>query len=333
MFEISNPNSFWVPYFKTLPKSYDLPVTWGPDAMEIIKGTSLYDEIVDLRSKIDSSYEELVLPTIHKYPHILSEKIHTLQAYEWALYTIYSRQYTYEGEDGCLVPLADMINHNSELEGTNSNYYFDKDSKTFKLFVHQTYTKEEEVFISYGKKTNEQLMQCYGFFNQKATEYRFIVPPTWNFENKIRKMQILAQCNTDITGFTLHPYETPDALLSVLRILVATEEELDSVIFDKEGNYQKAISNEMIGFANEKRVYQIIDDMCQDHLDHFPTTAEEDMLLAQDLEWSPKKQAYEYRSEEKRFLKGVQQTFRQAIEELQMNGLPENRTATVVLDY
>lgn len=75
-----------------------------------------------------------------------------------------------------MVPFADLVNHRSELDGTDSNYFFDTTSRTFKVIVNERYKKGDEVYISYGRKSNEQYMLCYGFYNPLQSELRFEVP-------------------------------------------------------------------------------------------------------------------------------------------------------------
>jgi hypothetical protein len=78
---------------------------------------------------------------------------------------------THSTLQGCLVPFADLVNHRSELDGTDSNYYYDKETDTFKVIVNEHYKKGDEVFISYGRKSNEQYMLCYGFYNPLRKQF------------------------------------------------------------------------------------------------------------------------------------------------------------------
>ncbi len=59
-----------------------------------------------------------------------------------------------------MCPVIDSLNHSGDVTSSIEYEYF-KD--TFVVSTESSYEKGEQIFISYGKKTNEQLMQYYGF--------------------------------------------------------------------------------------------------------------------------------------------------------------------------
>jgi hypothetical protein len=69
-----------------------------------------------------------------------------------------------EGREPCIVPLADMINHNTEDGGCYNfaDYGFDRSTRTFRLLSYASYTKGEQVWITYGFKSNWDLLNDYG---------------------------------------------------------------------------------------------------------------------------------------------------------------------------
>jgi protein-histidine N-methyltransferase len=62
----------------------------------------------------------------------------------------------------CLVPLADMLNHNSTQ---NATYRFDNRQNNFILKTTKKIEKNEEIFINYGHKCNSRFFMNYGFIN------------------------------------------------------------------------------------------------------------------------------------------------------------------------
>ena len=63
----------------------------------------------------------------------------------------------------CLVPLADMLNHNSVQ---NATYRFDNRQNNFILKTIKKIEKNAEIFINYGHKCNSRFLMNYGFINQ-----------------------------------------------------------------------------------------------------------------------------------------------------------------------
>ncbi|KAI8104918.1 hypothetical protein M9435_000092 [Picochlorum sp. BPE23] len=59
-----------------------------------------------------------------------------------------------------MCPVIDSLNHSGNVTSSIEYEYF-KD--TFVVSTESSYEKGQQIFISYGKKTNEQLMQYYGF--------------------------------------------------------------------------------------------------------------------------------------------------------------------------
>jgi hypothetical protein len=61
-----------------------------------------------------------------------------------------------------MCPLIDMFNHKSTCASEASFNYF---SGSFELST-QAYAAGDEIFISYGKQSNDRLLQYYGFVEQ-----------------------------------------------------------------------------------------------------------------------------------------------------------------------
>eukprot|EP01038_Epipyxis_sp_PR26KG_P012355 gene12355-16569_t len=58
-----------------------------------------------------------------------------------------------------MCPIIDMFNHNSAKSSDVSYNYF---SNTFELTT-ESYDKEEQIFVNYGKQSNDRFLQYYGF--------------------------------------------------------------------------------------------------------------------------------------------------------------------------
>ena len=60
-----------------------------------------------------------------------------------------------------LCPVVDMFNHRSTAKADVSYNYF---TNQFEVRIDSGYQAGEQVFISYGKQSNDRLLQYYGIF-------------------------------------------------------------------------------------------------------------------------------------------------------------------------
>ena len=63
-----------------------------------------------------------------------------------------------------MCPIIDSLNHDGKVSSSIEYEYF-KD--TFVVSTNRRYSKGSQIFISYGEKTNEQLLQYYGFIEKE----------------------------------------------------------------------------------------------------------------------------------------------------------------------
>jgi SET domain-containing protein len=62
---------------------------------------------------------------------------------------------TRQFEGGVLIPLLDLFNHS--LPEKNGIWYFNDESKTVKLQAAKRIAKGDEIFVSYGMRTSQEL--------------------------------------------------------------------------------------------------------------------------------------------------------------------------------
>lgn len=74
-----------------------------------------------------------------------------------------------------ICPLIDMCNHNGITTSANVAYEFFADA--YSLSATQPLNSAQEVFISYGSRSNDQLLQYYGFVEPDNPHDVYIMPP------------------------------------------------------------------------------------------------------------------------------------------------------------
>ncbi|KAM1016184.1 hypothetical protein ACFX13_046648 [Malus domestica] len=68
-----------------------------------------------------------------------------------------------------LVPWADMLNHSCKVDAFLD---YDKSSQGVVFSTDEAYEPGEQVFISYGKKSNGEILLSYGFAPREGTNPR-----------------------------------------------------------------------------------------------------------------------------------------------------------------
>lgn len=79
-----------------------------------------------------------------------------------------------------ICPIIDMANHNSLRATANVAYeYF---ANTYSLSITSTVPSNSELFISYGTRSNDQLLQYYGFIEEDNPHDTYVMPPLRNWD-------------------------------------------------------------------------------------------------------------------------------------------------------
>ncbi|GKD59060.1 ribulose-1,5-bisphosphate carboxylase/oxygenase large subunit N-methyltransferase, chloroplastic [Tanacetum coccineum] len=91
-----------------------------------------------------------------------------METFRWSFGILFSRLVRLPSLDGrvALVPWADMLNHSCDVE-TFLDY--DKSTKGVVFTTDRPYQPGEQVFISYGRKSNGELLLSYGFVPRQGT--------------------------------------------------------------------------------------------------------------------------------------------------------------------
>lgn len=172
--------SFWKTYFETLPSEKDLDIffRWSIFDSFFLKGSKINFSLLYLREKIRSQFFRINNIVFEKNPILYPKTVFNIESWEWALSLLFSRSiFLSKSQELTMVPYADFLNHNPF-----STSYIDAKEIPFSDFLEiamysdKPYNKFDQVFTTYGPKTNLELLLLYGFILERnpfdSTEIR-----------------------------------------------------------------------------------------------------------------------------------------------------------------
>jgi len=233
-----------------------------------------------------------------------------------------------QGETLALVPYADLINHSPYSQAyldarEKGDWLFKSGTEEVVLYADRNYRKMEQIYISYGQKSNAELLLLYGFalernpFNSVdvTVSIKSLLTNT-NTDNQDNnsvsgggdplaeeKMDFLRNVKRDTTvEFPCYADRYPTEMLEYLRLMMMTPEDTRGRPL-KDFDYTRTISA-----ANEASVLFSVVDAIKRQLSLYPTTEEQDAEIIKDramfrlLSYN-QRMAVRHRRNEKRLLK------------------------------
>ena len=105
----SDPDNFFAPYYKLLPKDYrNFPIFWTNEMLSWLSGSTLVSDIRDRKATLRADYDELCRVSA------LFASTHSFEAFLEVRTAVGSRNFgiRIDGEKStAMVPFADMLNH------------------------------------------------------------------------------------------------------------------------------------------------------------------------------------------------------------------------------
>eukprot|EP00276_Gloeochaete_wittrockiana_P008005 CAMPEP_0184644264 /NCGR_PEP_ID=MMETSP0308-20130426/1017_1 /TAXON_ID=38269 /ORGANISM="Gloeochaete witrockiana, Strain SAG 46.84" /LENGTH=351 /DNA_ID=CAMNT_0027072701 /DNA_START=444 /DNA_END=1499 /DNA_ORIENTATION=+ len=154
--------SFWAPYINILPDSVDLTIFWPEDVViKLLQGSPALTATRRLRAQVDAAWNDIRTVLLPQFPKLFPSAVFHQTSFEWAFSMVVSRAVFLQSRNCiAMVPFADMLNHS---DASNKFLYFDPRAKSVRLRANRDYEPGEQVFVSYGQKSNAELLVGYGF--------------------------------------------------------------------------------------------------------------------------------------------------------------------------
>ncbi|MCQ2818149.1 MAG: SET domain-containing protein-lysine N-methyltransferase [archaeon] len=278
-------NEKWKFYFDLFPKDFsNFPLFYKDKDLELLKGSSFLPQIYEKKIEIKKDYEKLC------------EKISGFNKFSFnkflkARMLISSRIFGLTIDNVCtnvLAPFADLLNHKRPRQ---TQWYYDNNLNSFMISALTDISQGEEVYDSYGQKSNSRFLLYYGFCleDNEINEYRLTI----NFPDNIPMYSIKRQLIESEFDFTSRKFNLVDnifesdlfELLSYLRFLLfdGDIELLYNSINASQSYFYEDISKNFyyvtpIDKDLEIRVLKYLQFLCRDALRKFPTRLEEDKI-------------------------------------------------------
>ncbi|KAJ3694732.1 hypothetical protein LUZ60_000109 [Juncus effusus] len=161
--------SKWNSYISALPRQPYSLLYWTRSELDaFLVASPIRERAIQRTNDVTDTYKDLRVRIFSKYPDLFPEEVYNMDTFLWSFGILFSRMVRLPSMDEkvALVPWADMLNHSSEVE-TFLDY--DKSSQGIVFTTDRPYQPGEQVFISYGKKSNGELLLSYGFVPKEGS--------------------------------------------------------------------------------------------------------------------------------------------------------------------
>ncbi|KAK6481367.1 actin-histidine N-methyltransferase-like [Huso huso] len=288
--ERADPNSFWLPYIKTLPSEYDTPLYFEEEEVHYLQSAQAINDVYSQYKNTARQYAYFykVIQTHPNASKLPLKDAFTFDDYRWAVSSVMTRQNQIPTEDGnrvtlALIPLWDMCNHTNGLITTGYNLEDDR----CECVALQDYKADEQIYIFYGTRSNAEFVIHNGFFFDNNSHDRVKIKLGVSKSERLyaMKAEVLARAGIPSSSiFALHCSEPPISaqLLAFLRVFCMSEDELKEYLVGEHaidkiftlGNAEFPVS-----WDNEIKLWTFLETRAALLLKTYKTTSEADRSL------------------------------------------------------
>lgn len=307
-------DSPWFLYLQQLPRRYTLLAHFLPEECLELQD----DEAINLCRKcrdVDRENWKQVHPYLGRL--ISNVKLRSFQAWLWATATLDSRTMFIEDDSaGVLTPIGDLFNYapppspylrtpeeflgfNVDTKGNHSKPSqenkagygtYDAQSKQYHIITCSEYKKGDQIFLCYGKYTNLELLQFYGFMMEQNEHDQHSLS-SWDLRDCCECMGLpstnLAVLITGCPSWNL-------AVLLRAQGLKNTQISGSAL--------QTLLSGASVSKESDALAFKLYVDICRRKLRSYPTTITDDHELLSVASSEKKALAISWRMHQKRML-------------------------------
>jgi len=266
--ESADKESFWAAYLSLLPQDFtSFPLYWSEEDLAELQASSLRESVLSTKKLLQQAYARLKQNLLDPNASLFPAGV-TYEQYLWAYCVASSRSWNF-GNDFALVPLGDLLNHQSDAGMPG----IDITGQYIEVNATRDYAKGDQVFISYGNKSNSELLGTYGFILEDNPHEAAII----NFQLRPTNLAIgiveplLRKADPAFNLVRLVPNYRPDGLLRAFRIA--------NMDFDDLKHTSELIAGRPISLKNEAMAYRTAIASLSNLFKAFPTSVEEDSKL------------------------------------------------------
>ncbi|CAE7308108.1 LSMT-L, partial [Symbiodinium pilosum] len=315
---VMKEESFWAPYISVLPSTEEIGASfsWPDEELDtLLNGSISRNMSIYLKDQVREEFEKFQATIFQKFPDKFPSDAFTHENYVWAYAVLFSRAVRLDFPDGpdeedmvALVPYIDLINHNpnseSRIRGVSEGADVPGISSTERYVVVRSdryYNKYEQIYISYGRKSNAQLLMLYGFSMERNTQDFVTISAGQLMETSPFadvKKKILEELEVPPEGvFPLYRDRFTGEMMMYLRLAILQPADLDLDDDASPNQVYKALKQLDIkratGEVSERGALICLRGIIQELQDAYPTTLQEDEALIRDrqmFELLPKNQ-------------------------------------------
>lgn len=274
--------SKWNVYMQRLPE-FDGDVSgpsflWSEEEISLLQGSDGYGAALAMYNTIVDEFEVLNDMLFQKNPDSFPSDIFTFKNYLWGAANVASRAYGDDptGTHLCIAPMVDFLNHKAgALQLTRFG-------NGIVAYAHKNYRAGEQVWVSYGGKSNAELLSQYGFVDPDNGQEAVYLRLGEHLLVNSAQLEVIGKLLEDpdpasaIFRVSRKPREWEPKLMPVLRVLAKDEvpKDAEDMIPRQEPEL-------------EASAYEVLQEALKIRGSEYPFSLEEDKQQLEKLEKEP----------------------------------------------
>jgi len=248
--EMKKQKTFWQPYLDVLPKEYgDIPIFWSPEEKAELQGDALARHGRRIAT-LQEDYHRIVevCPGFSEFC--------TVDEFMWARTAVITRTFGLRVDDAKItanLPIDFLMHANIP----DTTWGFDQESYCYHITAKREIQKDHFLTITYGRKANARFLVNYGFCLEQNSRNKgtIYIPSASTLEN---------------------PNQPENVQLAAEKCELMISMQMVTDLLKRIRDLTKGLSHDDPYWEKERKAIQLIQDLCQEGLDKFPTTLEHD---------------------------------------------------------